>query len=882
MGPKKASTSAPAARGKSSSPTRNPSPKKGGGDAKSVGSSKTTKSSTSSGGATKKGGTSSKAAPKDKAGGAKKGTGKADSKKAGAADPKGGKGGKGAEKDADAKKAAGKDGKEKKEEGQKEDKDEAGGAAKKEGEEKEGIAKKEEAGGDGKAAKAGIPSGSDKPLDPNEGPTVITGKIFMQAVSDSDTRAIRTYLLARGPLPDDVLNYKNNSQMTPLMMATQKKTDFEACAILKILLSTLIPIIGGKKKKDTDVVIPEGQCNPLSGHPGVPAGTLDLNLQNRDGYTAMHFAARKGFAESLLQLIDLGADYEVVSTGAEKVTAAELTADKKCREYLVKAETLKAERERMKAVATQGIACYTSVLKGDKRGVVRVQEKQAPPETYLFRPTGTDHYMLRHAIDLGHLEILLLLLNADAEKDVWDSRGRTVLMHLCAMTRAGSYPTTKFSREKEKLRQDMLEAVLHVGTTSNAFLERRDKDGSTALIIAAENGYIEDLTQLIDKGCDVEARQISEYPYRGLPNQRTASGDTAFIITARRRQGFFECLPIGTSLVGNYMEVLQCLRYEGKAEVNTRGSNGMTALMWAVHHEDLEMLEWLIDEGADINEQENFGQTALMLAVEGLKFRSATYLLNWDLEEHIARKELEAAEMADSLAREEEEREARRKQKKKLLKLGASADPAAIAALDAKEKKSASKKAPPSRDNLLTKMKERKKKNAAKYDSKVITRWPRMLGYYKEQNPKDYENIMLPVEEGEYDDPDRPPKPFEECNPNIPALNDATPLIALSRKCLAANKAQLEPLVALIIKKGGKVNVKSSDGMSAMMWAVLNNDLALAKQLLYANADPTITDSLGISLMDNAKSGAMRMTLKAAVDAHVTSQKEEAANKEEV
>jgi hypothetical protein len=330
------------------------------------------------------------------------------------------------------------------------------------------------------------------------------------------------------------------------------------------------------------------------------------------------------------------------------------------------------------------------------------------------------------------------------------------------------------------------------------------------------------------------------------------------------------------------MEVLSTLRYEGKCNVNIRGTNGMTALMWAAYWEDLEMLEWLIDEGAEINEQENFGQTALTLCAESLKFKSMMYLLNWDLEAHVARKEEEAFLAAESLAREEEERESRRKAKKKLLKLGASADQAALAAIEKKEKAAAdktaanaSKKAPPSRDSLMAKRKEKSKKKNAKFDKTIITRWPRMLGYYKEQQVTDYTPLTIPLA-----DFDAPPKPSEECNPNIPTLNDATALVILCRKCLAINKAQLEPAIDLLYKKGARINQKTSDGMSAIMWAVLNDSLPVAKQLLVLGADPNITDALGISLLDNCKSGAMRMTVKAAIDAAATAMKEQAANED--
>ena len=676
MGPKSAGKPVtPAVRGKSSSPTRDARPSTG--TSSSTSNTKTSSKSTTNGGKKDSASTTSganKGSPAKTGAGAKtttssKGGNKADAKSSGAkgtsgnagagAGTKGVVGAKGVKGGTSTKSKDGAtttttstaaDDKEREREG--------------EGENKIEEKPTEEVAATSTSAPVAAGGKAEKPLNASEGPSVITGKIFMQAVVDSDIRALKTYILLRGPLPDDVVNYTNNSLMTPLMMAAQKKTDKESCDIIKVLLMILSPpkqIIKKGGDPNTLPAFEEGKCNPLSGHPSSTlVGKLDINMQNRDGYTALHFAARKNFAESILLLLDAEADYEIISTGAEKVTAGELTNDKKCKDYLINAVAMKAERARIQAVAVQGLACYTSVLKGDLRGVVRVHEKGAPPETYSFRPLKTDHYMLRHAIDLGHIEIFKQLLLREAEKDVWDSRGRTPLMTICDQARAGSYPTTKFSREKEAIRREFLEQLLDEGPCTNTMLERRDSDGNTALHIACEKGYIEDIISLIDKGAEVDARQISEYTYRGPPGQRIKSGDSAFIMVARRRQGYFECTSIGTSLVGNYMDILATLLYEGKANVNLRGFNGMTSLMWAAHNEDLELLEWLIDQGADINDQENFGQTALMQCMENSKIASATFLLQFNIEEHEIRKAKEAEEMAEQMQKDEEEREARK------------------------------------------------------------------------------------------------------------------------------------------------------------------------------------------------------------------------------
>ena len=118
----------------------------------------------------------------------------------------------------------------------------------------------------------------------------LSGKIFMQAVADNDLDAVEFYLES-GPLAEDIINYQNNSQMTPLMFACQHKKDLICLELLKLLL------------------------NAKTGDGGV--GKVGVDMQNRDGYTALHFAARKGHAECVKILVDFDADFTIVSTGSE-------------------------------------------------------------------------------------------------------------------------------------------------------------------------------------------------------------------------------------------------------------------------------------------------------------------------------------------------------------------------------------------------------------------------------------------------------------------------------------------------------------------------------------------------------------------------------------
>ena len=80
----------------------------------------------------------------------------------------------------------------------------------------------------------------------------------------------------------------------------------------------------------------------------------------------------------------------------------------------------------------------------------------------------------------------------------------------------------------------------------------------------------------------------------------------------------------------------------------------------------------------------------------------------------------------------------------------------------------------------------------------------------------------------------------------------------------------------LIISRGANLNTRTTDGLTALMWAVINDDTHSCRQLLFCGADPTIVDNLKKLPSEYAKSTTIKMLLKSAVEAFVE-QKAEAA-----
>ena len=130
---------------------------------------------------------------------------------------------------------------------------------------------------------------------------------------------------------------------------------------------------------------------------------------------------------------------------------------------------------------------------------------------------------------------------------------------------------------------ETVETLLGAG----ADLEARDREGGTALIIAAYYGHSAIVGSLLDKGAEVNARD--------------EQGSTALMLAARNGHG----------------EIVESLLGKG-ADVNAQASNnGTTALILAAAWGHGEIVDSLLAKDADVNVQNKKGSTALILAALG-------------------------------------------------------------------------------------------------------------------------------------------------------------------------------------------------------------------------------------------------------------------------
>ena len=92
---------------------------------------------------------------------------------------------------------------------------------------------------------------------------------------------------------------------------------------------------------------------------------------------------------------------------------------------------------------------------------------------------------------------------------------------------------------------------------------------------------------------------------------RRLAGLVAVALSALAAQASFAAEPslVAAAEAGDRSAVIAVLREGG--DVNERGPDGSTALMWAAYHGDLELVQRLIAAGADVDAQNDFGAFAL-------------------------------------------------------------------------------------------------------------------------------------------------------------------------------------------------------------------------------------------------------------------------------
>ena len=188
------------------------------------------------------------------------------------------------------------------------------------------------------------------------------------------------------------------------------------------------------------------------------------------------------------------------------------------------------------------------------------------------------------AAEIGNTEVIRMLLEAGADPDSPNAYGQTALMTLARNTNVQA-----------------ARLLLEAGADANAVERQRNQ---TALMWAAAESQAPMARLLVEFGADVDAISlVNDRSFQVSPEPRAlylpAGGLTPLLYAAR--EGCLEC---ARALV------------EGGADLGLADPEGVTPLIMAVWNTHFDTAAYLLSEGANPNDWDYWGRTALFLAVD--------------------------------------------------------------------------------------------------------------------------------------------------------------------------------------------------------------------------------------------------------------------------
>ncbi len=209
------------------------------------------------------------------------------------------------------------------------------------------------------------------------------------------------------------------------------------------------------------------------------------------------------------------------------------------------------------------------------------------------------------AVDKNCLDLVAELLDHGASVDARDRLGARPLSH-----------AARFGH------LEMIDLLLAHGAPVDA----RNLAGATALYFSAEGGHTPIARRLIERGADVKLAGRSGIS----PVAASAYAGNDAIVEALLAAGADARAPDETgkppivyAAAGARLDIVKRLLARN-IDINARYPNGLTLLMWASgpdekapEAEAIRVVSYLLDAGAHIDDRDDRGRTALMIAAEG-------------------------------------------------------------------------------------------------------------------------------------------------------------------------------------------------------------------------------------------------------------------------
>ncbi|CAJ1958374.1 unnamed protein product [Cylindrotheca closterium] len=413
---------------------------------------------------------------------------------------------------------------------------------------------------------------------------------------------------------------------------------------------------------DLTALIPAASSGQLDICKILVGAGIDVNAKDKDGITALMEASIMGHTHVVKYLIESGANVE--EAAASEVTALWLSASEGrvdvMKELLENsADASNTRVDGISALMTASVGGHvdavqlllehgadpihtdrdglTPLMNAAENGSVEIMKSlidRVDDQSYVNMMSNTGFSALIIASAHGHLEAVEYLIASGSEIDAVYSNGVTALMYAAASGHAS-----------------VMEALIGHGKAS---LDLKHTNGGTALLEAASSGMVEAIKVLVANGAEVDfVDDDGVTPLMAIASQGNAEAQSTILEALKKSKssqdlvghinllshsggssvmfaaagGHVACaeelIKSGADVVAiaraqpGYEEKLAKMIEEGQVQEEEPHVDGVTALHVASQGGYIDMVNTLLEAGADVSHLDDSKRSALVMAVQG-------------------------------------------------------------------------------------------------------------------------------------------------------------------------------------------------------------------------------------------------------------------------
>ena len=375
------------------------------------------------------------------------------------------------------------------------------------------------------------------------------------------------------------VNAMDGKSKTPLDYALSKK---------RTELAELLRSKGGKAAKElaaAENIFAAAEVGDLEAIRKHLEGGVDVDAVNKQGYTALHMAVRRGQKDAVALLLEKDANVNAERKGKTPL------------EFAGKNEEIAALLREKGGKTSKEIKAAGSIFEAAQNGLVDAVKTHLAAGVDVNGKNKGGYTALHLAAKKGHLEVAKVLVEAKADVAATSKSGKTALHYVAyyngnldlanlLLDAAAPVNTMDKNRKspldyaKSRKNDALVELLLAKGARTGKELR-----AETDIHYAAANGYADAVKRFIENGGDV--------------NGGDKGGYTALQYAA----------------YNGYIEVVRVL-VENDADVNALANKRKkSALHYAAQKGRKEIALLLLDKGADINALDKADRTALDIAL---------------------------------------------------------------------------------------------------------------------------------------------------------------------------------------------------------------------------------------------------------------------------